>query len=323
MGGSVVGDVFITSLIRVAMLVAMAVPGFLLRKTKMVGDSAVSTLVVVLLYVGQPFLSISSLIGCEYNPEMLINMAIVLLSGFVFHIALYFLFKPMFIRKTPDDRKKILLAAALFGNTGFMGIPVIKALFPGVSEMLVYTVVFNISCNIIFWTLSAYIISGDKKAISIKRAIINPPTIALVVALPIFFFNVQLPAEIGDFITSFGDLVSPIAMLILGMRLADINLKSLFVSSELYICAFVRLIVFPLIVFIVLFLINLVYKMSYYVIAVQFIVYAMPTANTVLSFAELYKKDGTVAAQSAMLSTILSIVTIPVMMMLLEVFKMM
>ena len=220
-------QVFFTSLIRVAMLVAMAVPGFLLRKTKMVGDSAVATLVVVLLYVGQPFLSISSLIGCEYKPEMLLNMLIVLISGAVFHIALFFLFKPIYLRKNPTDRNRILLAAVLFGNTGFMGIPVIKALFPESPEMLVYTVVFNMSCNMIFWTLTSYIVSGDKKAISFKTAILNPPTLALFVAIPLFVLNVNVPVEISDFFNSFSDLVSPIAMIILGMRLADIDFKSL------------------------------------------------------------------------------------------------
>lgn len=313
--------VFITSLVRVALLVAMAIPGYLVKKFKMVGDQAVSTLVVVLLYIGQPFLSISSLINCEYNPGLLINMLIVLLSGYVFHIGLFFAFKPIYMRKSPTDRNRTLLAAALFGNTGFMGIPVIEALFPGNSEILAYTVVFNISSNMIFWTLTSYIISGDRKAISFKRAILNPPTLALFVALPLFFFNVQLPDEITSFITSFGGLVSPIAMIILGMRLADVNLKSLFTEPALYFCAFLRLIAFPMVVFIVLFAINQFYPMTYDVIAVQFIVYAMPTANTVLSFAELYKRDGEVAAKSAMLSTILSIVTIPVMMMLLELFK--
>ena len=313
-------DIFITALIEVALLVAMAIPGFLIRKFKMIGDGAVSTLVVVLLYVGQPFLTINSFLKCRFNPEMLVNMAIVFGCSIVFFIVLYFIALPSFRSARDEDKRRIFIALSLFSNVGFMGLPVMEALFPSQPEIVAYTTVFSLGSNIMNWTLCAYIVSGDKKAISIKHALLNPAVITMAIALPLFLFNVKFPAEINDFITSFAVIVSPLSMMVLGIRLADMKLAPIFTSPWLYLSAFIKLIVSPLLMFAVIFAVDMIVDVPAQLAAVLIVVFAMPTAHKVLSFAELYKKDGILAAQGTMLTTILSVITIPLVKLLVEVF---
>jgi len=311
--------IFITALVEVVLLVLMAVPGFIVRKAKMLGDGAVSTLVILLLYVGQPFLTVNSLLKTQFDPSMLLDMLVVFLGAIIFHVIVYFIALPFF-RKKNEDERGIFIALSVFCNVGFMGLPVMEALFPGQPEIVVYTAVFSLGSNIMNWTLCAFIVSGDRKAISFKRALLNPAMITMIIALPLFVFNVTFPPEINDFISSFAGIVSPLSMMVLGIRLADMKLKPMFTNLGLYLSSAIKLLVAPLVMFVILYGVNLIVPVPKEIIAVFLVVFAMPTAHKVLSFAELYGKDGLLSAQGTMLSTILSVVTVPLVKLLIELF---
>ena len=133
------------------------------------------------------------------------------------------------------------------GNVGFMGIPVVKALFPNNPEMLIYVAIINVSFNVISWTLGVYTITGDKSNVSVRRAFLNPPTVALVAALPLFFFKAYIPAAVFTPIQSCANYLAgmtlPLSMIILGIRLAEIPFGSLFTSPVAYVSAALKLVV--------------------------------------------------------------------------------
>ncbi len=332
---------FLTSLISVATMIALAVPGFILRKKNMLPEKAVAALVAVLIYVSQPFLTIDSFLEKDYRPELLAGMGVTFLLSLILHTLAFFMAKGTFalFRKKKIENvteeggeelslvdkltaeKRILTVVSFMGNVGFMGIPVMKALFPNNPEMMIYTAVFILGFNVASWTLGVYEVTGDKKNISFRRALLNPPTVAIVVALPLFFFKSYIPEDVIVPVSSavgyLAGMTLPLSMIILGIRLADIKFSSLFSDVKVYVACALKLIASPLLAFIVGYvLIRLFPGLDRSVVITVYIVMAMPSAALGLTFAEMFDGDRETAVKATLLTTFLSIITIPLLMLL-------
>ncbi len=214
---------FLQTFINVVMIVVLAVPGFALRKARLLPDKAASVLAVVLLYVSQPFLMMSSLFDKAFEPSMLIDFLWVIVFAVALQLAVYFAAKLIFAKTKEDATRRACVACSYLGNVGFMGIPVMQMLFPENGEMVLYTVVYNIAFNAMCWTLGVYAVTGEKKSVKPYKIILNPPTIAVIIALPFFFCNVHIPEQVLTPISYLGDMTLPLSMIILGIRLADMR----------------------------------------------------------------------------------------------------
>ena len=215
---------FLQTFINVVMIVILAVPGFALRKVRLLPDKAASVFAVLLLYISQPFLMMASLFNKEFQPSMLVNFGWVLLFAVVLQLLVYFVSKLVFCKTKEEASRRACVACSYLGNVGFMGIPVMEMLFPGNSDMVLYTVVYNIAFNAMSWTLGVFTITGEKKRINPLKIVLNPPMIAVIVSLPFFFLNVHIPEQVMTPISYLGDMTLPLSMVILGVRLADMRL---------------------------------------------------------------------------------------------------
>lgn len=329
---------FVTSLISVSIMVALAVPGFILRRKNMLPEKAVAALVVVLIYVSQPFLTIDSFLEKDYNPELLGGMGLSLMFSFLFHALVFFVARlvfrffpnkytgdeidPEMLQPPPFDKsKRICVITSFMGNVGFMGIPVMKALFPGHGEMLIYTAVFILGFNVASWTLGVFTITGNRKDMSLRRALLNPPTVSLVVALPLFFFKSYIPEAVMTPIASgvgyLADMTLPLSMIILGIRLADIKFAELFKDVKVYVVCFLKLVVAPLLCFGIMMLLRMIFPaLESSVIITAYIIMAMPSASLALTFAEMFDGDRNTAVKATVLTTLLSTLTIPILMLM-------
>lgn len=317
---------FLTSLINVGLMAALCVPGFILRKRKMLPETAVAALVAVLIYVSQPVLTVSGFMEKDYDPSLLPNMAIVLLGSFVVHFAAYLVARLVFkVMPAGDEEKdranRVGTICSFMGNVGFMGIPVVKALFPNNPEMLIYVAIINVSFNVVSWTLGVYTITGDKSNVSIRRAFLNPPTVALVAALPLFFFKAYIPTAVFAPVQSCANYLAgmtlPLSMIILGIRLAEIPFKSLFTSPVAYVSTALKLVVVPLVSFAILYPIHAFFPQTDNGVIISiFIAMAMPSAALTLSFAEMFDGDRETAVKTSVITTALSVLTIPLLMLL-------
>lgn len=340
---------FSTTALSVLLLIAMAVPGYLLVKTKMLPEKAITYLSVLLLYVSQPFLSIRSFLEVSYTPQLAINLAVVfgvsmLAQGVIFG-AVWFILRRRFDdpaqsaaliaegyiggngytsepalvaeidRCVKGRANRAVVLASAFGNVGFFGVPVLQFLFPDAHDAIAYSAVFIVSLNLMSWTVGSYVLTGDKKHVSLKRALVNPQTVTLVISLPLFFAGVSesdLPETVNTIIGYLADMTAPLCMIILGMRFALAPLVQLFKDYRVYIASFVKILVFPLLVYLVL----MPFEMDEMLRVSLVLLSGMPAATINLNLAELYGADQTTAANSILMSTVLSIVTIPVLMLL-------
>lgn len=340
---------FSTTAVSVLLLVAMAVPGYLLIKSKMLPQKAITYLSVLLLYVSQPFLSIRSFLEVSYTPQLAVNLAIVFgvsLAGqaVVFGVMWLVLrrrfddpqqtaelirdgfiggdsytaepaLKAAVARSVSGRANRAMVLASAFGNVGFFGVPVLQFLFPDAHDAIAYSAVFIVTLNLMSWTVGSYLLTGDKKHVSLKRALINPQTVTLVISLPLFFAGVSagdLPDTINTVIGYLADMTAPLCMIILGMRFALAPVVQLFTDFRVYVASFIKTLVFPLLVYVVL----MPFQMEEMLRVSLVLLSGMPAATINLNLAELYGADQKTAANSILMSTVLSIVTIPLLMLL-------
>ena len=340
---------FSTTAVSVLLLVAMAVPGYLLIKTKMLPQKAITYLSVLLLYVSQPFLSIRSFLEVSYTPQLAVNLAIVFgvsLAGQAVIFGVMWLvlrrrfddpqqtaelirdgfiggdsytaepaLKAAVARSVSGRANRAMVLASAFGNVGFFGVPVLQFLFPDAHDAIAYSAVFIVTLNLMSWTVGSYLLTGDKKHVSLKRALINPQTVTLVISLPLFFAGVSagdLPDTINTVIGYLADMTAPLCMIILGMRFALAPVVQLFTDFRVYVASFIKTLVFPLLVYVVL----MPFQMEEMLRVSLVLLSGMPAATINLNLAELYGADQKTAANSILMSTVLSIVTIPLIMLL-------
>lgn len=312
-------SVFLTSLIRVGLLVAMAIPGFVLKKLKKLPENSIVVISALIIYISQPMLSLYSFIEASFSSELLINMGIALVLAIVFNLGMMLLAKLVFLKDKNVDAGKVCTIGSALSNCGFMGIPVIKVLFAD-PQITIYALIYMIVFNVVLWTIGVYVITGDKKYVSVKKAVLNLPTIVLVIGLPIFFLNLNLTASTNpaiqalmQFCQYFNNFNAPLPMLIMGIRLADVKIKEVFNSGRVYLVSALKLIVFPLIALLIMWLVNLIPAIGIdaKLVTSILICVAMPTATMVMTFAEVYNSDKYTAVKITLQTTLFSILTIP------------
>ena len=305
---------FLVTLIAVAVLLLVAAVGYIMLKARLVEDSLMKGLSTIILYVCQPCLAIYTFKSSEYSSEKLLDVGIfallcVFIQGLMLGVSYLALRK-----KYKSAIYRILTISTTFANCAFFGIPIIEALLPDISkDLIIYTTVYASCMNILGWTVGSAIISSDRKYISIKKIILNPATLGAAFAFLLFVLEIDIQKDLYSMITITGRMATPISMLVMGMRLAKMNFIKIFADIRIYLTIFVKELLMPLVAF------GLVYflPVSYEIKAAFFIICACPVASVVLNYSELVGQGQREAANTVLLSTMLSVVTMPLMMLLL------
>lgn len=306
---------FLIALSAVAILLLQAAPGFVFVKKKMLGGETATAFSKVLLYMCQPCLAVYTFQSAEFSVEKLADIGLfalvtLLINGVMLGGAVLIL-----RRKFADTSYRVLTLAMAFSNCAFFGIPIIEALLPDAAAgLIVYTTIYATIMNILGWAIGIAIITGDARNVSAKKIFINPAMLGILLGVPLFVLSIDLPAVLLDAIALVGRMTTPISMLILGMRLATTNLKSVFTSTRAYVAVAVKGILMPILAFALVYFIPVPIEVK----KTFFIICACPTASVVLNFSELCGAGQREAAASVLLSTILSVATLPTMVLMLS-----
>ncbi len=301
--------------------VALALPGFILVKTKMLKQEQSGALSKLLMYVGMPFLILTSTINnVKFDGELLAVIGIVAAIGVTYTVATFFLSKPLTLMEKAEKTRGMMRFSAVFSNNGFLGIPLAMAVFGAGSRILMVVIIINIITNLLMYTLGIYLISGDKSTISWKKALLNPVLIAFVLGLALnlldakFNFMEKVP-EVVTFSTHFSNIVTPISMTILGIKMGGVKFLPMFKSWKTYYVAALKLIVFPLVIVGILFAMKALIggPIDGDMIVGVFIAFAMPTAGLASTFSDQYDGDTKNAVAFTLGSTVLAVATIPLL----------
>lgn len=313
---------FMIMLKNVLIFVLLAVPGYLLVRGKLLCAKETGTLSRLLTNIGMPFMILSSTLKLEFNPELTKNIIVVGVLGVLF-ILFMFVTTAFFCRDKAQKLRGMMRFCAIFANNGFIGIPLVRAVFGEDSVVMAYLIILNILNNVLMFTLGVYLVSGDKKAINVKKAVLSPVLLAFLagVALNLLRVNSFLP-ELQTYANHFSGIVTPLSMLVLGMKLAEVPMKRLFTSGKMYGVSGLRLVVYPALAVGVMLFINLIpyLDLGKDGILAFFVAYAMPVAGMASVFADQYGGDSVNAVIFTLGSTVLSVVTIPVLYWVLQLF---
>lgn len=307
---------FLAALGVVGTMLLYAVPGFALVKTKLVKSENISGFAKLLMYVSSPCLLFTSITKNQFSLDLVkwLGLAFLIIGGlfllglFIFHLAVK--------RKKMQVEYRIYNLATVLANCAFMGVPVLEALLPEHPEAVAFSAMASLALNIIGWSVGSFIISQDKSYISPKKIFLNPATIAFVIAIPFFITGFSLPGVIGDAVNMLAKMSTPLCMLIMGMRLACVPLRSVFLKPINYVVVLIKQVAFPMVALLVLLALPVPFVMK----SAIYIMMCCPVASVVLTFSELIGQGQEDAAGLVLLGTSLSIATIPVMSMLIYLF---
>jgi len=320
---------------RVGILFFMMIPGIIMKKCKLVPDGFGKGISNLVLYIAQPALIFLAYLRA-FDKNIFINCLWVFLFSVIAH-ALFAAVALLCFRRAPDGRRRMLRMTTIFSNAAFLGIPLISAVLG--AEATLYATVYNITFNLVLWSLGVFICTvgkdtdadGETDSIhhtgklmlrSSLRALIHPVTIAAAIGLIFFFLPIHkfvLPADenslafFHDGFAMLRDLVAPLSMIVIGLRLADMKWRGAFKDKHLYLFLALRHLLLPLAVFGVLMGVSLLgIPVSYEVKFVVLILAAAPAASSATMFAERFDCDATYASRLVTISTVLSIVTMPI-----------
>jgi predicted permease len=201
--------------------------------------------------------------------------------------------------------------ALAFPNVGFLGIPLINGIFGSTG---VFFVTAYLSVVLIFlWTYGTMLMTGKSDLKSIKKALLSPVMISIYVGFVIFIFSISLPNIVYAPISFLSGMNAPLAMLIAGVSLANIDLKATIKIKRVYFVSAISLIVLPSLTVLAF----LPFNISPIVFGTIIIASACPAAANIIPFAYQYEKDHVLATQIFAMSTLLSLFTIPFILLLI------
>ena len=175
-------------------------------------------------------------------------------------------------------------------------------------EAVFYVSSFVALLNILQWTYGVFLLTQDKSVVSFQKLCTNPIILSFLAGLILFFIPLQLPDIMNGMIGTLADMNGPLAMIVLGTYLAQIPLRSLFTESVVYRCTFVRLIVIPVLTILMLVLLPEEYRIIKLTVLIAA---SAPVGSNVAIFAQLYDGDYFRAVKEVCLSTVFSIITLP------------
>lgn len=293
-------------------LFLLLVTGYVAYKAHVTNDDAVRYLTKLVLNVSLPAQILVSFLS---NRGKVSNMTLLEVTGIsLFCYVVYFLVGVVFVivTHTPKKQRGTYIFMLLFGNVGFMGYPVIQAVF-GIDAMI-YAVIFNVMFNFIIYSLGIILIGGEKTGKFNPKLLINTPMVTALIALILFFTPIPLPEYLNDALNYLGNLTTPLAMIIIGGTIAKMKARELFNDWRIYVFTVFRLIVMPLAVLAAM---NLLHEQQYLIRGTAVVLAATPVATNATMLAIQYDGDVDLVSKGIFFSTVLSVASIPIVAMFL------
>jgi len=325
----------------VAILFIMMLPGVILKKCKFCDASLGKGISNLVLYIAQPALIAYAYLSCESSfADIWLSCLITFILSLLVH-GIFIGTALLFFRREPEEKQKMLRFVTVFANAAFMGIPLIQSMLG--AEAAIYASIYNISFNLFLWTFGVYLctrhrgedldMDGDcdladeiialgrstKGELSVKKVLLHPVTLASVIGILLLAFgvNVELLESSGltivsDSLEMLKNLVAPLSMTVIGLRLATLDMKGTLRDAGMYVFLALRHIALPLITVLLIFILKLIgIPVDGMTATVTVILAATPAASSATMFAEKYDCDANYTSRLVVISTILSIATMP------------
>ncbi len=294
-----------TSLI-ISLFLIMAV-GFVMSKRGIIDEQAKVRLTRLIINISLPAQILKAFVseqGIVSNKEVFLVFGVSFMA-YLMYAVVGLLFN--LILRTPKSKQGTYMFMMMFGNVGFMGFPLIEAIFG--SDALIYAVIFNVIFNLLVYSIGILMIGKSEGDVHLQpRKLLNMPFVCGVLSILLYFAGVELPKVVLDSLGFMGNATTPVAMLILGATIAGMRLKELFDEWRIYFFTIVKLFIMPAMMIVIMRYLPI---SSDVVKGTLIILSATPVATNATMLAIEYDGDMQLTSKGIFFTTLLCMLTIP------------
>ncbi len=295
-----------TIALQVSILYIIAGVGFVADKTGVFPQKSAKKVIDLLFNIILPVAIIHTFMNMEYTEEHIKGLFIAFACAAATH-AFGIIIAAVFFRKRYSRLERgIYRYATVLSNAAFLALPLAQSVIG--TEGVFYCAVYVGMFNIIAFTYGIHEISGHKAKIDLKKIILNPGSISVIIGIPLFLLQIKVPYIIDYPMQLVGSINSPLAMIVFGTFLANSNFKNIIIKKELYLISFLRLIVIPLCMMGVFRLCGVHGDL----LVAMIISSAAPTATNTAMYAAKYDNDAALGSEIAAQSSVLSVLSMPI-----------
>lgn len=284
--------------------------GVMLVKSGLFNRESLQPISKFVLRMGLPLLIFTNIInGVERN--ILLHSGSVLMAAFLFYVAMFFISMGVArLFHVKGKQEQIYQAMSMFGNIGFMGIPIITSIYP--ENGILYVSVFSIVDQLFLWTLGVKLTAPEGEGKFNPKKLVNPASVGIVVALFMILTGIKLPELLNTGFTKIGSTATPLAMIYLGGTFACVPVKDGLRRGELYGIVLVKMLLVP----VVMYMIMGFFGMSGDVCLTLSLIAGMPVMASIAMM--VMPSDSEYAMGGIFITTIGSLVTLPLVCFILQ-----
>lgn len=307
---------------QILLLFIMIAAGFTGGKTRILGKGSDDVIAKLVFNITLPCLLLTSITGMDMTPEIWKNgIGVIIFSALIHGLQMLIGYTSSRILKLSERKSVIHIIHTFKGNTIFIGFPLLDALFPG-GEGLLYAALYNFASNIIMWTIGVMFLdkSHKKHPLDNLKKLININTIALLIGLGFLIAGVSFPDIITGSIGRLGSATSPLAMIFIGLKFSEIRFNSIVTDKSAWVYSFNKLLFVPMISGLLIFLAG---NIPFFQISDTARMCVLMQASTpgfamMMIISRIYNADTDTAVKNFFLSTLLSIFSLPLVYVILE-----
>jgi len=287
--------------------------GYLIVKTGLVRDDDSKVLSKIILYLIVPCVIINAF-QVDYTTDTVKGLLIAFAASVMTQVILLVVIS---VAGKLLHLNEVEVASVYYSNSGNLIVPIVTFILG--QEWVLYGCVFMSVQLVFLWTHCKKIISREA-SYDWKKIILNINMISIFIGVILFFTGIRLPEIIRNTLASVGTMIGPASMIVTGMLFAGMNLKQIFANKRVYFITFLRLIAVPLIALVLIKLSNLASFSAdgNKIMLIVFLAIITPSASTVTQMCQVYGNDSKYASAINVMTTLLSIITMPVMVMLFQ-----
>ena len=292
---------------QIAQLFLMILMGYIIVKAKLLKGEDSKVLSKIILYLIIPAVIINAF-QVDYSPNVTKGLITACIASIILQFLLLFV---TYIMQKMFHLNSVEFTSAYYSNSGNLIVPLVTYILGG--KWVVYGCVFMSVQLFFIWSQDKNMISREK-GINLKKILLNINMISVFLGVILFFTKIRFPEIINNTLSSVGGMIGPLSMIVTGMLIAEVNLKDIFTNKRVYLVTVLRLIIQPLIALAV---INLLGMRGWHpqgdkIILITYLAAITPCASTVTQMCQVYGNDSKYASAINVMTTLLSIITMPV-----------
>ena len=287
--------------------------GYAVVKAGLMKSSESKSVSVILVYLVIPCVIIKAF-QVDYTPDVQKGLFLAIAAAVAIHILFLLITVPL---KKIFQMDVIEQATSIYSNAGILVIPLVQELLG--QDYVIYSSAYIAVQLILLWTQGKNMLCEEEK-LEWKKVFLNVNIISIIAGIVLFLFRIKLPAGVQDVLGMMNNMIGPLGMLLAGMAIAEVPLKSIFTKKRNYLSVALRLLLYPVLGLFLMKVIQIVVNLenSSQILLTVYLACVTPACASVTSMAQLYDKDAAYASSLYVLTTLLSIVTMPVMVYLYE-----